>query len=382
MMGFRNYSICLLVLLAFGCETRQSREDEVPADGKSALDGPMWRTANDGKTVAERLRRSAKDNELVWQAADPSSAPFDYRLIAKAIGSILPIPSRRDTLAMLKVKDSEEPCEFALASLVAYGDDWARWVLRSAIDADDMDLASQAARTLGRLGSTDLTIKKLLAALEHKNAKVREGAADGLRWLGADAAVAVGPLINALDDTSDDVTTAAACALGSIGPQAKTAVPALLKALKTRRNWPRAFISSLGRIGVATPEVVAALTRELDSPDGYVSITAATAMVDLKQYDIVVPFLAKTVKGKMDYIWRGSTPQFAAKLLGKCGSKAISAIPVLQAATKHEDGQISSAATEAILLIEAAVSLDSEGLSKDDAPRIPETQNGSEKAPG
>jgi len=120
----------------------------------------------------------------------------------------------------------------------------------------------------------------------------------------AAGAAAAPYLVRAVSDASEDVVTreVAARTLGRIRPAAKESIPALLALLKSEhRSPPRGGIAfALGAMGIATPQVVDALTQALayrhpDIPDG----------IDLNSYAEI------------------------AIALGKLGRDAKAAVPVL-----------------------------------------------------
>jgi HEAT repeat protein len=92
----------------------------------------------------------------------------------------------------------------------------------------------------------------------------REKALESLGDIGPDARGAVPTVIKALrtkETLGDSLRTAAAVALGKIGPAAKEAIPALLEALDDEKAYglPEKAAIALGRIGVASKEVLSGL---------------------------------------------------------------------------------------------------------------------------
>lgn len=86
-----------------------------------------------------------------------------------------------------------------------------------------------AIQAMGRVG--DLAIPTLIKALDHPDKLMRREAAHALGRLGSRAAPAVLPLTNALKDSDRWVVQEAAKALGEIGPEARVAIPALIELL-------------------------------------------------------------------------------------------------------------------------------------------------------
>ncbi len=90
--------------------------------------------------------------------------------------------------------------------------------------------------------------------LQSKDSIERQKAAVALAQLGPGAKDAVPALMKALEDPEEDVRRRIPYALGKIGPAAKTAVPALLARLKDESGEVRYWIAlALGQIA---PEAV------------------------------------------------------------------------------------------------------------------------------
>jgi HEAT repeat protein len=87
-----------------------------------------------------------------------------------------------------------------------------------------------AAQALGKMGEKG--IFQLAAALEHESKTVRWNGAYGLSKAGPEAKIALPALIRNLESKDQSGRYFAAVALGKIGPDAKEAVWALKKALK------------------------------------------------------------------------------------------------------------------------------------------------------
>jgi HEAT repeat protein len=115
-----------------------------------------------------------------------------------------------------------------------------------------------------RLGDTDAT--------------VRLAAANTLNQARAEAAKAVKPLIGTLRDPDEKVANAAATALGSIGPAAVEAVPALIDLLADPKSPTRmTAVSSLGVIAgdaeLAIPALIGAISVDGLRPYAFSALT-------------------------------------------------------------------------------------------------------------
>jgi HEAT repeat protein len=129
-------------------------------------------------------------------------------------------------------------------------------------------------------------------ALKHQDARVRAGAADATRRMGAKASAVIPLLVERLKDRDSEVASNAALALGSCGSASRVAIPALIEFLKTdhtdsaikalkqlRPLSEPALIDAIGdsdyllskRAALAlwgeTPERVSILIESMQSPD-------------------------------------------------------------------------------------------------------------------
>ncbi|MBN2578463.1 MAG: HEAT repeat domain-containing protein [Pirellulales bacterium] len=118
-------------------------------------------------------------------------------------------------------------------------------------------------------------VPKLIDLLQDPVALFRVTAAEAL-WMIEKNPKAIPVLQDALADKEPSIADLAAMILKKVGPQARGAVPGLLKLLndqeeKTRRH----VVETLGAIGADTPEVIDALT--MACRDKYKSVRAAAA---------------------------------------------------------------------------------------------------------
>jgi HEAT repeat protein len=104
----------------------------------------------------------------------------------------------------------------------------------------------------------------LIAALKDENAKVRGGAANSLVNMGSEGRIVVPALIAAADDRDPKVRFYAVHSLGGLRPIDKRAVPVLIRKLKDDDDTVRHFAAlSLGHIGPVDKQVVPALIEAL-----------------------------------------------------------------------------------------------------------------------
>ncbi|MES2178483.1 MAG: HEAT repeat domain-containing protein [Gemmatimonadota bacterium] len=143
-----------------------------------------------------------------------------------------------------------------------------------------------------------------------------------------------------------DVHATVAEALGSLGPNALEATPALVRLLEDNHIVLRErAASTLGEIGTRSPLVVPALVSALMDPHHDVRAAAAEALgrIGSGAATGAIP-LARLVQ--TDGI--GWVRVQAAQALGKIGSERDTVIPILVRATRSERSELRMAALEAL----------------------------------
>lgn len=226
--------------------------------------------------------------------------------------------------------------------------------LITALNHDDYQLATVAARCLGLLGPhAKDAVPALAAAITRERSEVfwneydpQESAARALGRIGPAARSAIPTLIAALKyrrhikeeepGPGDECTGAAAAAraLGSFGAAAKSAVPALIEVVKTREeddwNWPvrEAAISALGEIGPDARPAIPVL-KEMLNVDGGRSQYARPALIALVELapdgrELAEHWLARRTASWSAGAWYGSSSAWhvlieRARVLGAMG---------------------------------------------------------------
>jgi hypothetical protein len=180
--------------------------------------------------------------------------------------------AKPDVGALLRILGNQKESEkvrCAAASALRWADSELAQVvecLMSAIGDKDPMLKSVAAQSLISLrlkGQNDL-LPPLIRALEISgDGQVRFSAAAAIGKIGCGTDATVQTLVRALKDRSWNVRRISAEALAILGPQATSAVPALIEALSDLSNheWVRHnAVLALASIAPAAPPVVAALS--------------------------------------------------------------------------------------------------------------------------
>lgn len=180
----------------------------------------------------------------------------------------------------------------------------------------------QMTAAIEKLGVEDLPA--LLRALRHKEAIVHLPAGVVLSRIGGPA---IGPLTEMLADRA--CQKRAAQALGRIGPDARAAVPGLLRLMKGSGHTARLIAAkALGDIGDAQ-QAVTLLIKDLDHPvEGICYMTAQCLGKIGPAAKAAVPKLAEVVGDPK----RQESRNYAATALGKIGPGAAEAVGVLVAA--------------------------------------------------
>jgi hypothetical protein len=177
-----------------------------------------------------------------------------------------------------------------VGALDAHGNSWAKyegkpvsyWIERLENGAaKERMLASHA---LARIGMDARNAAPALTkALRDSNEHVRRNAANALSHFGAASRIAVTNLTAALGAKTDaDLRQYAARALGSIGPDAASAVPSLAGALDDPDRFVRAkAATALERIGTTNALYIVPLRKLLDDSDLHVFRAASKALSNL-----------------------------------------------------------------------------------------------------
>ncbi len=158
----------------------------------------------------------------------------------------------------------------------------------------DPGIRENALAFLGRLSQRDERLAKasvpfLAAALKDKEQGIRRTAASGLALAGPSASPARDALIGALSEGNVDVAWFAAEALGNLKAEGRPAVPALIEALTKRRDPDKdpevelrvASAQALGSLGPVAVEAIPALEEAAAGDNGSVSMAATDAIAKI-----------------------------------------------------------------------------------------------------
>jgi HEAT repeat protein len=183
-------------------------------------------------------------------------------------------------------------------------------------------------------------VTKLVADLKSTDADVRRAAAKGIAEMGPDAKSAAPALLDVLKKDKDlFVRRFAAQALGDVEADPKTAVPALAAVLKEsdKKELVEAAVTSLGKMGptAVTPLIDAVKTKSAPAAKGKKPAVApdGTALVRTKAIEALGNIGAKAKPAVPVLIEALNDPNVrteAAEALGNIGPDAKAALPALK----------------------------------------------------
>jgi HEAT repeat protein len=138
-------------------------------------------------------------------------------------------------------------------------------LVEAAMQDEGAALRLQATCALAAVGRrAEFVVPHLIHLLRSPKEDQRLATIRALGALGTDAAVP--SLVGLLTDVNGNVAEEAALALGAIGPDARAAVPALLRMLRAGGYLPAGAAYALGRIGRIDEAIVPALMKVLQHP--------------------------------------------------------------------------------------------------------------------
>lgn len=327
---------------------------------KGASDGKRWGDRWAGTRVQDQ-RPNVSDGRFLWYSigvvvvlvtlrayAGTATVPGEQAEVAEAADlQGRPIESWIEQLA-----DDGRSFE-AEKVLTASGTSVAPALSTAVSTHANPRVRAAAAYQLGKNGGPD-SVAVLVKALKDPDVQVRADAAGGLFYRGiaddpetVDAAAALAEAIKAPEL---QVRVKAADALRTIGPRAKSAVPALLAAVQNPEDkaW-YSFAAALAKVDVATarehtiPLIVAAYDREGENT----RFLLIGLLGDLKAPPAAVaPTFIRALDDQ-----DADVRERAARSLGEIGPAAAAAIPKLTALSKDPDQDTRETAAEALGLI-------------------------------
>lgn len=258
----------------------------------------------DGKAGAGALATALGDAdvEVQWRAAralgamGPAAAEAVDPLIkalksenamvrghaAHALGQIGPASkSAADQLASLLADPESHVRRAAVKSLLALQlppEQLIKFMLQ-ALESQNMDPSVTVPALEALAQSGDAGVQALIKALNNDNA--RYWACIALASVGPNAKAAVPELVKLTTHSEPEVRMQSVMAIGEIGPDAKTAVPALIKALDDQEHSVR-YGAALALAKIGDASAVEGLEKQLASDDRFLKMISAWAIAKLQ----------------------------------------------------------------------------------------------------
>ena len=211
-------------------------------------------------------------------------------------------------------------------------------VVPALLDAlSDSESGYLAAQGLAVISLKDESIvPSLIEILRTGEREATYWAAVSLEEIGLENAKAAIPLMIAKLESEGDIKVTAAKALAGAGPDAREAVPQLIKLLATGDSWEcKCAVIALGRIGPQASDALGPLGAMFDSGHDYqIDVARALWEISPAQAPRVVPTLIAELEsqrnpGKPNNQMDNSFFS-AVELLGEIGPRASAAIPILR----------------------------------------------------
>ena len=212
-----------------------------------------------------------------------------------------------------------------------------------ALDDEDVEVRTFAAFALAHFGPRAAAVAALTRLVAAGPGKAREMAAWALGTIGPEAAAAVPALVEALWERDPVSRSRLIWTLGQIGPGA-AAVPALVQALGDEdAAIRRAAAVALERVGPAAAAAVPALIIGLKDTGQYVRGAVARALGSIGPGPAAVRSLVEALCGP-----QSEGQDSIAYALGQCGSSAATAVPALIETLKDDSWGLRVSSMEAL----------------------------------
>jgi predicted Zn finger-like uncharacterized protein len=219
------------------------------------------------------------------------------------------------------------------------------------LESPDSKVRGNTAQALGNVGAeARMAVGPLLALLAKENDDLtRKLAVEALNKIGPPEKADLTALTTALQDLHPELRSYAARALGQLGADARPAVPALLKAARDRESSVRqSVVRALGNFGTEAKDAILQVIAEaLKDSDRDTRRAAGDALASLGVLGVNELPMVRDLLKHQDTEIRSS----AARALGQMGKAAKPAVPALVAAFKDSDKSVRKPVVEALAVI-------------------------------
>jgi HEAT repeat protein len=230
----------------------------------------------------------------------------------------------------------------------------------------DSSVRTSAIHALGRIGrDAAIAAAPLVRLLKNdSDERVRQEVFASLPTVDSDGKLAVPACIQSLKDKSPSICGLAAETLGSYGPRAKSAVPALITMLSGNGSrWlspapdvamPRPLsldaIIALEQIGPDAASALPELRKMLESEEETgtrAALAAAILRIDPQDKNALPVLLAMLGEDKKE-AGESVNPPVALEAMERIGPAAVNALPAVKRALHHEEPEVRGAAALAL----------------------------------
>jgi len=356
-----------LIVKKYIADLRLDYDTEVRARAAQALSkiGPEAKQAFPSLTAAMddsngevRAKAAAAlieiDEPAAAEALKKGAAQREERAITDAIYKLQ--NSRTDHVRGKAAKflgETGPAAKDAVPALIKALDDWGYYVRHDSESMlDSIHVRDLAAQAIAQIGESAIPSLIETLTVYGNSESLRANAAQLLGRIGPPAKEAVPALIKALSSENSGIQASASAALGEIGPAAKEAVPALIKALSSENIRVRASASAaLGQIGPAAKDAVPALTQTLSTDDQ--NNLRSSALEALEKIGVpTTELIVKKYIADLLLEHDSKVRALAAQALGKIGPEAKQAFPSLTAALDDSNGKVRAKAAAALIEID------------------------------
>jgi HEAT repeat protein len=216
---------------------------------------------------------------------------------------------------------------------------------------EDKSRVKLVLETQSGVGGDVSSLPKLLADLGSPKAQVRSRAALALGELGPDAQTAIPALVKALKDSDETVARQAGRSLRAIGAPTRDDLPLLIEGIRDANPRVRNYaVEALGKMGAEARSAVPALAQVLKAKETDTELRQQAART-LGQIGPAataqgVPALSEALKSPEAVV-----REAAAETLGKFGGQAKAAVPALLATLEDNETTVRRAVLAALAQI-------------------------------
>jgi len=314
------------------------QKDVVDAISNALMDESPEVRASVANTVGEIISQSRQAGFTVTEMLLNDTDAVVRKSAVQALLNLGPLPDVMGPILTKRLDDADPGVRSTVVETLGnlggyhwYEAMWRRKIFYAIIDAledEDSEVRRMAVQALGSMGPDPDVINALIETLGNSDSETASGAASELsRLYRRTQEDSKQKILNALVKSLDDENTrmSAVYAVDMIGPDAKDAVPKLVKIIGEVDGMDRAaVISALGDIGPAAKQAVPALINALNDDFHYVRDNAISALAKIDPNPELAPYFIDALGAKEWGIRRSAA--YALGVIGPASNRAILAL--------------------------------------------------------